>query len=121
MVCKQAHCLTVWKEFRNSSDGNFITRPAVGRHDDTGIADVEIHMAGRHDLAILIHMSPSRRDCHHVNWPCLRAVKRIGEHRRIGIVIAKWLGQSQHTGGNKARKIIDMAIGMVIFQSHAEP
>src|SRR4249919_3527210 len=52
VVGAQAHCLAAREQGLDGMDGGLVIGGAVKRHDDNGIADVEIHVAGGDKLAI---------------------------------------------------------------------
>ena len=92
---------------------------AVERDDDGRIADVEVHVAGRDDLAVALDQA-GRGDGDDLEIGVEQRLGRIGIGRGIGVVVDR-LRNGDAARPDEAREIVDMAVGMVVEQAVAEP
>ena len=91
----------------------------VERNHHRGIAYIEIHVAGRNDLAVPLDRT-GRRDGDHFQLGIEQCLGRVGVDLRIGIVGGR-LGDCNAVRGDETGEVVDMAVGMVVEQAFAQP
>ena len=115
----QAHHLAVGEDRLDRGHRRSVILATVQRYDHRGIADVEVHVARRHDLFVAQHAA-GRRDQHHLQPRGARIALGMLEDLPIGVVLRR-LGQSDAPFADEAGKVVDMAIGMVVEQAVTQP
>ena len=119
MVCPQADCTPVRKQRLDRLDRGGVVGLAILGHDHRGIADIEVHVAGRDDLAVASHRA-RRRDGDDFKLCVQKGLGGIGKGGNIGIVRDR-LGDRDPPGSNEACKIVDVAVGVIVEQAVAKP
>ena len=95
-------------------------RRSESRHDHQMRGDREIDVAGGLDHALAGNQT-GRGNAHHFDAECLRPRRGIGIDCGVGIILAGGFGYNQPVRADEARKIVDVAIGVIVDQSVAQP
>ena len=100
--------------------GGPIVRRAILRHNHGGIADVEVHVARRDDVAVLILDAAGRGEGDDIELGSLQSFGGVAIDGVVGIVL-RGGRDCDAAGRDEAREIVDVAVGVVVEQALAEP
>ena len=120
VVGAKADCNAVGEQRLDDLDRGAVVRRAILRHDDCRIADVEVHVARRDDVAVLVGDPAGRGQGHDVEMGVAEPPGGVLVDRLIGLVLGG--GRDRDPARrDEAREIVDMAVGMIVHQPGAEP
>ena len=100
-------------------DCGIIVHAAINRYDDSAVANVEIHIACRHHFPVLFKTA-NRGHQRHFASERFSARAGIFKDSLVWIVGSCAAGNQNMVRANKARQIINMAVGMVVGEAVAD-
>ena len=108
-----ANHAAVGDERGESVDRGAIVRHAIGRYDNRAVADVEIHITCRRDLAA--DLDPAGRgEVYDLDPAELRRARaRVDIDMRIGVIVTRRDGQREPAFADETREIVDTQLATI--------
>ena len=93
----------------------------IDRHQNGAIGDGEVHMARRDWLALFPWYQARRRDGRHIKPGLTKRGFDFQQHILVRVVRARRHLAQRMAGPDKAGNIVDMAVGVVVQETIAQP
>ncbi len=120
VVGAQADCNAVGEQRLDDVDRGLVVGRAILRDDDRGIADVEVHVARRDDVAVVAQIGPGEGRVT-MSSPAARSrLRGVAIDGLVGVVLGRRRDRDA-ARRDEPREIVDMAVGMVVGEALAEP
>ena len=120
VVRAKPDCNAVREQRLYDIDRAAIVWRSVLRNDHRRVADIEVHVARRYHIAVLVGDSTRRGERNDIKASLAESSLGVGIDAGVGIA-ARWQRDRDPSFRDESRDIVDMAVGMIVEQPRAEP